>query len=123
MLAGEPPFTGPTAQAITAKRFKGEVPHVRQTRSAVPESVDHAIQKALALVPADRFSTASGFAAALTPTSAAASVIAGAPAGRTHATRRRTAAIAIFGALALFGLFVGIRRLGSTPTLQQTGAL
>ena len=26
MLAGEPPFTGPTAQAIIAKRFTGEVP-------------------------------------------------------------------------------------------------
>jgi TolB-like protein/tRNA A-37 threonylcarbamoyl transferase component Bud32 len=65
MLAGEPPFTGPTAQAITAKRFRGEVPHVRQARSTVPESVDHAIQKALALVPADRFSSAAEFARAL----------------------------------------------------------
>jgi serine/threonine-protein kinase len=65
MLAGEPPFTGPTAQAITAKRFKGEVPHVRQARSTVPESVDHAIQKALAFVPADRFGSAADFARAL----------------------------------------------------------
>ena len=32
MLAGEPPFTGPTVQAIIAKRFSGEIPRVRQTR-------------------------------------------------------------------------------------------
>ena len=64
-LAGEPPFTGPTAQAITAKRFQGEVPHVRHSRSAVPESVDQAIHQALALVPADRFSSAAEFARAL----------------------------------------------------------
>jgi serine/threonine protein kinase len=66
MLAGEPPFTGATAQAITAKRLKGEVPHVRQIRSAVPESVDQTIHKALALVPADRFNSAADFARALT---------------------------------------------------------
>jgi tetratricopeptide (TPR) repeat protein len=122
MLAGEPPFTGPTAQAITAKRFKGEVPHVRQARSAVPETVDRAIHKALALVPADRFSTASGFAAALTGSGPAASVTVAAPTGRTHGARRHTVLMAGLGGLAVVGLFVGIRRLGSTPTLQQTGA-
>ena len=36
MLAGEPPFTGRTAQAIIAKRFKGEAPSIRETRRAVP---------------------------------------------------------------------------------------
>ena len=71
MLAGEPPFTGPTAQAVIAKRFKGEVPRVRQARPSVPESVDEAIHQALALVPADRFSSAAEFARAL-PASAQA---------------------------------------------------
>jgi TolB-like protein len=65
MLAGEPPFSGPTPQAITAKRLTGEVPHVRQTRTAVPQSVDHAIHQALAIVPADRFSSAAEFARAV----------------------------------------------------------
>jgi serine/threonine-protein kinase len=66
MLAGEPPYTGPTAQAILARRFTGEVPRVRQTRPAVPEPVEQAITKALAPVPADRFSSAAEFARALT---------------------------------------------------------
>jgi len=68
MLAGEPPFTGPTAQAIIAKRFKGDVPQVRQARSAVPGSVEQAIARALAPLPADRFVSAAEFARALTAT-------------------------------------------------------
>jgi eukaryotic-like serine/threonine-protein kinase len=65
LLAGEPPFTGPTAQAIIAKRFSGEVPHVRRVRPSVPESVERVLHKALASTPADRFSTAAQFAEAL----------------------------------------------------------
>ena len=65
MLAGEPPYTGPTAQAILAKRFTGEVPRVRQVRPSVPEAVEQALTRALAPVPADRFSSAAEFARAL----------------------------------------------------------
>ena len=65
MLAGEPPFTGPTAQAIIAKRFSGEVPRVRQARPSVPEQVDVAVARALTPVPADRFASAEEFARAL----------------------------------------------------------
>ena len=58
MLAGEPPYTGPTAQAVIAKRFVDPVPGVRRLRDAVPEGVEHALMKALAKVPADRFASA-----------------------------------------------------------------
>jgi len=34
MLAGEPPYTGPSAQAIVAKRFSDPVPKVRRVRTA-----------------------------------------------------------------------------------------
>ncbi len=61
MLAGEPPYTGPTAQAILARRFTGEVPRVRQVRPSVPEAVEQTLTKALAPVPADRFSSAAEF--------------------------------------------------------------
>ena len=36
MLAGEPPFTGPTAQAVVAKRLAGDPPSVRRTRPTEP---------------------------------------------------------------------------------------
>ncbi len=65
MLAGEPPYTGPTAQAILLKRFTDPVPSVRKLRANVPEGVDQAIQRALAVVPGDRFPTAAAFAEAL----------------------------------------------------------
>ncbi|HEV8455894.1 MAG TPA: serine/threonine-protein kinase, partial [Gemmatimonadales bacterium] len=65
MLAGEPPFTGPTAQAVIAKRFSGEVPRVRHVRPSVPGSVERAVTRALAPVRADRFTTAAQFADAL----------------------------------------------------------
>jgi serine/threonine protein kinase/tetratricopeptide (TPR) repeat protein len=64
MLAGEPPFTGPTAQAIIAKRFVSPIPKVRATRD-IPEVVDDALTRALSRTPVDRFSTAADFAAAL----------------------------------------------------------
>jgi eukaryotic-like serine/threonine-protein kinase len=65
MLAGEPPFTGPTAQAIVAKRFAGPAPRISVVRDGVPPAVDHAIARGLARAPADRFATAAEFARAL----------------------------------------------------------
>jgi serine/threonine-protein kinase len=65
MLAGEPPFTGPSAQAVIARRFSSGPPALRTLRPQLPESVDTAVARALALTPADRFSTASDFTAAL----------------------------------------------------------
>ncbi|HZN97731.1 MAG TPA: serine/threonine-protein kinase, partial [Gemmatimonadales bacterium] len=65
MLAGEPPFTGPSAQAIVARHAVDPVPPLRTVRSTVPEPVELAIERALAKVPADRFPTATEFAKAL----------------------------------------------------------
>jgi serine/threonine-protein kinase len=65
MLAGEAPYTGPTAQAVIAKRLMDPVPSVRRVRPNVPEGVNQAIQRALAPVVADRFSSAGDFARAL----------------------------------------------------------
>jgi len=58
MLAGEPPFTGPTAQVVMAKRFTGDVPQLRRVRPGVPEPVEQVVLKALAATRADRFQTA-----------------------------------------------------------------
>jgi TolB-like protein len=64
MLTGEPPYTGPTAQSILAKRLSEPVPHLRTGRD-VPLALERAVTKALARSPADRFSTAAEFAGAL----------------------------------------------------------
>jgi TolB-like protein/tetratricopeptide (TPR) repeat protein len=65
MLAGEPPYTGPTAQAIAAKRLTEAAPSVRAVRPSVSAAVDEAIRKVLAPVAADRFATAAQLAQAL----------------------------------------------------------
>jgi TolB-like protein/tetratricopeptide (TPR) repeat protein/tRNA A-37 threonylcarbamoyl transferase component Bud32 len=65
MLAGEPPFTGPTPQAILAKRLGGATPRVRLVRPAVQASVEQAVTRALAPVAADRFASAADFVRAL----------------------------------------------------------
>lgn len=65
MLAGEPPFTGPTAQAILAKHALETVPSLRILRSAASASLERVVHKALAKLPADRFRTPTAFAAAL----------------------------------------------------------
>jgi serine/threonine-protein kinase len=65
MLAGEPPFTGPTPQAITARRLTDTAPSIRRVRAAVPDTVDAALERALARRPEDRFERTADFAAAL----------------------------------------------------------
>jgi len=70
LLAGEPPYTGPTAQAVMAKRLTDPVPGVRRLRAPVPAGVEDALRKALATEPVDRFATAAAFAEALTQSAA-----------------------------------------------------
>jgi TolB-like protein/tetratricopeptide (TPR) repeat protein/tRNA A-37 threonylcarbamoyl transferase component Bud32 len=119
MLAGEPPFTGATAQAILAKRFQGEAPRMRGARPAVPAAVDEAIARALAPVAADRWASAAEFAKALggagttgaaTPASPAA-LVGSAPAGAATspaATPPRRRRIPAGLALLLLGFLVGL---------------
>ena len=65
MLAGQPPFSGPTNEIILHQHLTVEPRPVTVLRAAVPASVSQALAKALAKTPADRFSTAAEFAAAL----------------------------------------------------------
>jgi len=68
-LAGQPPFTGPTAQAIMARHSLDSVPRLRVVRQTIPDELEAVINRALAKVPADRYSTAEQFAAAMTAAS------------------------------------------------------
>ncbi|MGI9075893.1 MAG: protein kinase domain-containing protein [Gemmatimonadaceae bacterium] len=92
MLAGEPPFTGSSVQTVLAKRFASPPQSIRNTRATVPLAVDHAVSRALAVVPADRFPTAAKFAEALTVSGVAA--LSDAPAahaiGAAHVASPRT---------------------------------
>jgi serine/threonine protein kinase/Flp pilus assembly protein TadD len=69
MLSGERPFTGPTAQAIMAKRFTETVKPIRSVRSSVSENVERAINKAMSTDVSERFRTTAMFGQALASTS------------------------------------------------------
>jgi eukaryotic-like serine/threonine-protein kinase len=65
MLTGEPPYSGPTAQSVIAKRLTDEPRLVQLLRPTVPEHVANATMRALSRLPADRFQKAHELADAL----------------------------------------------------------
>lgn len=65
MLAGSPPFTGPTAWALIAKHHSDPVPPLGERRSALPPAIPAAVERALAKDPEDRFTGVSAFLDAL----------------------------------------------------------
>ncbi len=65
MITGEPPVTGATAQAMIAKLLTERPVKMRVVRPTISGTVERATEKALAKVPADRFTSAGEFARAL----------------------------------------------------------
>ena len=55
MLAGEPPFTGPTAQAVIMRSMTEAPRPLEQTRPALSPAVSAVVTRALAKTSADRF--------------------------------------------------------------------
>ncbi len=66
MLAGEPPFTGPTVRAVVARVLSDPLRPIRTLRPALPVSVERALARGLAKIPADRPATVREFVDALT---------------------------------------------------------
>jgi serine/threonine-protein kinase len=98
-LIGEPPFTGPTAQAVVAKVMTEEPKSPASIRRSVPLNVDAAVRTALEKLPADRFGTAAEFAAAISGTGAVS--LPGAALAERSWRGRAIAAAALAGALAI----------------------
>lgn len=82
MLGGEPPFTGPTTQAIIARVCHEESRGLHVVRPAVTVEMDRVIGKALAKVARDRFATGGAFVDALEIAASAASSSSGGRQGR-----------------------------------------
>ena len=117
MLAGEPPFTGPTAQAVIARRMTETPRALRSVREGITPDLERTIAKALARSPADRQRTARDLATELQAGAAL-------PAGRSHASgsrRTRWLAAAVIAALALLVGGVLLKpRSTLRPTLDQS---
>ena len=129
MLAGEPPHTGPTAAAVIARVLVDPPRSLRSVRDTVPEHVEQAVARGLAKLPADRWTTASDFADALTnadvarrapPTVAVYGAGGGAAAADRHVARafkRRFLAASVVAAAALVAAAWGWSR-GAAPELR-----
>jgi len=129
MLVGEPPFTGPTAQAVVAKVVTEQPRELIPKRHTIPPYVEEAVLTALEKTPADRFATAAEFASALAADSSTGSrrrtgMIAGqrtaAPSTPRNAMFRTAVLSGAAVALLLFGVLAGkalSRRDGNTGRL------
>jgi TolB-like protein/tRNA A-37 threonylcarbamoyl transferase component Bud32 len=113
MLAGAPPFTGPTPQAILARHAVDPLPPLRTVRAVVPESVALTIERALAKVPADRFATAAEFAAALDSVPSVP---------RRHTRVPRVAALGLLTLAATAGLATVLLRGSAAPAVLPSAA-
>src|SRR5262245_10963838 len=123
MLTGEPPFTGPTPQAILSRVLTEAPRAVRQTRPGVPPAIDAAAARAIARVAADRFQTAGEFGAAVGQAEEARrtadAISAQMPAAPLPARRRarltHAAAHAVAAAITA-ALWIGMRPRVTEPT-------
>ncbi len=65
MIAGTPPFTGATPEAVRGRAQNEPPPALEVVRPGVGHAVQRVVERALAKVPADRWHTATAFADAL----------------------------------------------------------
>src|SRR5436309_932295 len=109
MLAGQPPFIGPSVESLLHQHLTAEAPSITAIRPAVPGWVAGAIQRALAKTPADRFSPVALFAEALAPRESAA--VTPAPHAETAGRVRRFWRLALLSGAAVVVAVVALRLL------------
>ena len=104
MLAGEPPFTGPTVESVVRQHLTAAAPPVTTVRPGTPPGVALALERALAKTPADRHPTAAAFAEALAAPTPVATL---APAGATAPGLGRVLALYLTASGAVLALVFG----------------
>ena len=117
MLAGQPPFTGATAEALVRQHMVVDAPPVTNYRPAVPPPVAAALQRALAKSPADRFNPVAQFSEALRVGERAAATPSRVATARDN--KRMALTVGVLALIALLATFVVWRR-GSVAA--STGA-
>jgi serine/threonine-protein kinase len=121
MLIGEPPFTGPTSQAVVARLLTEEPRSLIAQRKMIPPNVDAAVRKALQKLPADRFASAAEMSSAIARTEFTIDVGTTTipPAAVKQARWRRVGIlIGVAVAASAAGAFVGAKLLASRPAFE-----
>ena len=109
MLAGQPPFTGPTGESILRQHLIADSPDVSRIRP-VPAGVASALARAMAKTPADRFSDTREFANALALPATTAVSHRATPGRRS----RWVLPLSVLGIVMLLGLLEATTRIGRT---------
>jgi eukaryotic-like serine/threonine-protein kinase len=118
MLVGEPPFTGPTAQAIIARVMTEPPRSLTLQRHTIPPQLEAVVRRALEKLPADRFPSAAQFGAALANPGSMGSAVTGAypqPAEPVAVRRRRFMTLGGVGAAAAVAGAALWAWLGASP--------
>ena len=115
MLAGQPPHSAPTVQALLAAVLTREPEALDALRTTVPVHVADAVHIALAKLPADRFESTAKFLTALEqPGSGSSASVRRATADRGATSRKKAIRVAVVAGVAIGGLALGAagNRLG-----------
>ncbi|HEY6110214.1 MAG TPA: protein kinase, partial [Gemmatimonadales bacterium] len=112
MLAGAPPFTGRTAQAVLARHTVDPVPSLRRSQGDVPVALERTVLKALAKAPQDRFATAAELRDALTGAAPAPGI-----AMRWRVGRRAAVMALLVAALGVTAVIWASRGTAAPPSL------
>jgi TolB-like protein len=121
MLAGKPPFTGPTVESVVHQHLTVEPPPITNLRPTVPAAVAGTLARTLAKNPADRFNPAAQFVQALfsTPTEVQ-------PANAAQRSRRKWLVTAAGVAAIILAAAIGTRALwnsGTTTAIERIAVL
>jgi tetratricopeptide (TPR) repeat protein len=130
MIAGIPPFVGPTTQIIISRRFASTPPPLSEFREHVPSSLDETLARAIARSPADRWATVSQFAEALRNPTTTARIKSEPKLWQLRAVQAIAAALLIVGVLTAVFLrnrsisasTTGLGRVVVAPFDNRTGA-
>lgn len=115
MLAGRPPFVGPTAESVMRQHIVADPLPLTSIRAGVPDAIAAALTRALAKAPADRFQSIAQFGEVLRlPTGASSGVARRAP---SRALWRWVASAAVLGAVAALAWLRPSRSGGTDPNL------
>ena len=123
MLTGEPPFSGPTVQAVVARLLSEAPRSIALQRRAVGATVEGAVLRALEKLPADRHENATAFASALLDDTMHRALPASATAPSTWRVvrARRVVEVLVAGMLvaAALGWWLGQRRRADAPSARR----
>jgi serine/threonine-protein kinase len=119
MLIGEPPFTGPTSQAVVARLLTEEPRSLIAQRKMIPPNVDAAVRKALQKLPADRFASAADMASAISRAEFTIDVAtATRPAAKAERSRRMGILIGTALVAGVAGAVSGAKLLAPDPVVE-----